>query len=78
MVRRYLPSMTVSHVIPTVAAGGLKGRVPVEVRELPGLYLAGDWVGAQGMLANASVASASHAAHVVMARARSQVTGAVA
>jgi hypothetical protein len=30
------------------------------------------------MPANASVASASHAAHVVMARARSQVTGAVA
>jgi hypothetical protein len=77
MVRRFLPSMTVSHAIPSVATGGLRGRAPVEVRDLPGLYLAGDWVGGQGTLANASVASAAHAAQLVVARAR-QVTGAVA
>jgi phytoene dehydrogenase-like protein len=77
VVRRYLPSMTVSHVIPSVASGGLRGRTPVEVRELPGLYLAGDWVGGQGTLANASVASAAYAAHLVVARAR-RMTGAVA
>jgi phytoene dehydrogenase-like protein len=78
IVRRYLPSMTVSHALPTVATGGLRGRVPVEVRELPGLFLAGDWVGGQGTLANASVASAAHAAHVVAARAHRPLAGAVA
>ena len=77
VVRRYLPAMTVSHVIPSVASGGLRGRTPVEVRELPGLYLAGDWVGGQGTLANASVASAAYAAHLVVARAR-RLAGAVA
>jgi phytoene dehydrogenase-like protein len=77
IVRRYLPSVTVSHVIPTAAGGGLRGRVPVEVRDLRGLYLAGDWVGGQGTLANASVASAAYAAHLVVSRTR-QVTGAVA
>jgi phytoene dehydrogenase-like protein len=77
IVRRFLPSMTVSHAIPSAATGGLRGRAPVEVRDLPGLYLAGDWVGGQGTLANASVASAAHAAQLVVARAR-QVTGAVA
>jgi phytoene dehydrogenase-like protein len=77
IVRRYLPSMTVSHAIPTVARGGLCGRVPVEVREVPGLYLAGDWVGGQGTLANASVASAAYAAHLVATRMR-HVAGAVA
>jgi phytoene dehydrogenase-like protein len=77
VVRRYLPSMTVSHVIPSVASGGIRGRTPVEVRALPGLYLAGDWVGGQGTLANASVASAAYAAHLVGARSR-PLAGAVA
>ncbi len=77
LVRRYLPAMTVSHAIPSVTRGGLRGRTPVEVRELRGLYLAGDWVGGQGTLANASVASAAYAAHLVLARAH-QVSGAVA
>jgi phytoene dehydrogenase-like protein len=78
VVRRYLPSMTVSHMIPTVASGGLQGRMPVEVREVPGLYLAGDWVGAQGTLANAAVASAAFAARLIVSRARPAVAGAVA
>jgi phytoene dehydrogenase-like protein len=78
IVRRYLPSMTVTNAIPSVATGGLRGRVSVEVRELPGLYLAGDWVGGQGTLANASVASAAYAAHLVAARAHRPIAGAVA
>jgi phytoene dehydrogenase-like protein len=66
IVRRYLPSMTVSHAIPTVAGGGLRGRTPVAVRDIAGLYLAGDWVGDEGTLANASVASAARAASQVL------------
>ena len=77
IVRRYLPSMTVTHAIPTVAGGGLRGRVPVAVRDLAGLYLAGDWVGDEGTLANASVASAARAAQLVATRG-SQVRSAVA
>ena len=65
VVRRYLPSMVVSHMIPSVESGGLSGRPAVEVRELPGLFLAGDWVGAEGMLASASVASAARAAALI-------------
>ena len=68
IVRRYLPSMVVNHAIPTPARGGLRGRVPVRVGELPGLYLAGDWVGGQGTLANASLASAAQAAHLIASR----------
>jgi phytoene dehydrogenase-like protein len=81
VVRRYLPSMTVTHAIPLAASGGLEGRVSVEVRDLPGLFLAGDWVGSQGMLANASVASAASAARLVIERtrrARRSAPGAVA
>jgi phytoene dehydrogenase-like protein len=78
VVRRYLPSMTVSHAIPTPSTGGLRGRVPVEVREIPGLYLAGDWVGRTGTLAHAAVASAAYAAHLVTARARIPAGGTVA
>jgi hypothetical protein len=70
VVQRYLPSMTVMNAIPLAASGGLKGRAPVEVRDIAGLFLAGDWVGARGTLANASVASAAHAARLVVDRER--------
>jgi phytoene dehydrogenase-like protein len=70
VVRRYVPSMTVTHAIPLAASGGLSGRVPVEVREVPGLFLAGDWVGPEGTLANASLASAASAARLVVERTR--------
>jgi len=68
VVERYLPSMTVMNAIPLAASGGLKGRPPVEVREIAGLFVAGDWVGARGTLANAAVASAAHAARLVLDR----------
>src|SRR6185503_14521287 len=67
VVRRFLPSMTVTHGIPTAENGGLPGRAPVEVSEVAGLYLAGDWVGAEGTLANAAVASAARAARLIAA-----------
>lgn len=63
--RRFLPAMTVTHAIPTAAIGGLAGRPEVEVKEIPGLYLAGDWVGSEGTLANAAVASAALAARLI-------------
>jgi phytoene dehydrogenase-like protein len=65
VARRFLPAMTVTHAIPTAAMGGLAGRPEVEVKEIPGLYLAGDWVGSEGTLANAAVASAAFAARLI-------------
>ena len=37
--------------------GGLAGRPSVTVSGAPGLLIAGDWVGDEGMLADAAVAS---------------------
>jgi len=60
--RRFLPSMTVTHALVTAEAGGTRGRPPVKDGRTAGLYVAGDWVGAEGMLADASAASACAAA----------------
>jgi phytoene dehydrogenase-like protein len=60
--RRFLPSMVVHQALATAADGGLAGRPGVEVPGVRGLTLAGDWVGAEGMLADAALASARGAA----------------
>lgn len=60
--RRFLASMTVSHALVTATEGGTQGRPGPEMPDLPGIYLAGDWVGPEGMLANASLGSAKQAA----------------
>lgn len=66
VVRRYLPSLPVTGGVPTAAAGGLTGRHDVLVNGVDGLYLAGDWVGTQGQLAQAAVISAARAAELVL------------
>ncbi|NOK16681.1 phytoene desaturase family protein [Corallococcus carmarthensis] len=58
VARRYRPSLTVSAGLPRAANGGLTGRPAVTVPHVSGLYRVGDWVGAEGMLADASLASA--------------------
>lgn len=60
--RRFLPSMTVSNAL--VKAGAARPPVVTPVR---GLFLAGDWVGDEGMLADAAFASARAAARAVLA-----------
>jgi phytoene dehydrogenase-like protein len=60
---RFLPKMTVVEAAPLAAGGGLGGRPSVTVAETPGLYVAGDWVGEEGLLADASFGSARAAAH---------------
>lgn len=62
VARRYLPGMTVAHGLPTADDGGLAGRPGVEVEGCPNIFLAGDWVGPEGMIADASAASAREAA----------------
>lgn len=63
-IRRFLPEMTVSYGIPRVG-----GRSAVEVQGTRGLYLAGDWVGSVGMLADAALASGQRAGELAAAHA---------
>jgi phytoene dehydrogenase-like protein len=65
-VRRFLPRMTVTHAIPTARGGGFRSRPAVDATGIGGVYLAGDWVGLEGTLANAAVASAGRAADRVL------------
>ncbi|MCU1452942.1 MAG: Dehydrogenase [Acidimicrobiales bacterium] len=66
---RFLARMTVMGGRPTAAGGGLPGRPPVEVAELEGVLVAGDWVGARGMLADAALASGQAAGRLAATRA---------
>ena len=67
VVRRYLPSMTVSHSLPLASENGLAGRPAVSATGHANVFLAGDWVGPEGLLADAAAASARSAAHHVLA-----------
>ena len=56
--KRYLPRLTVSHSMITVN----KDRPDPEITQIPGLFIAGDWVGSEGMLVDGSFSSAKKAA----------------
>jgi phytoene dehydrogenase-like protein len=58
IVESFLPRMIVSNAILRC----LERRPSPEVPAVAGLYLAGDWVGTEGMLADAALASAKQAA----------------
>lgn len=58
---RFLARMTVAGSTPRASDGGLRGRPRVTDSGQPGVYIAGDWVGPEGLLADASIAS-GHAA----------------
>ena len=51
------PRMRAVSAFPTAAVGGFAGRPPVAHTDRPGVFLAGDWVGPVGFLADASIAS---------------------
>lgn len=59
VTQQWLPLATVTHDLPQAARGGLAGRAQVDAGE--GLYLAGDWVGAEGMLSDCAFASGRRA-----------------
>ena len=67
VMQRFLRHMTVITAIPTYRAGGLPGRPHVAVAHRPGAFVAGDWVGPVGMLADATLASAAAAARAATA-----------
>jgi phytoene dehydrogenase-like protein len=59
---RFLARMIVAGAAPMAERGGLGGRPAVEATGLPGVYLAGDWVGPTGLIADAALASGQAAA----------------
>ncbi|MFS0722406.1 phytoene desaturase family protein [Paenibacillus sp. 1P07SE] len=63
--RQYLPCITVAHDYRKAAGDAGFGS---EVDGVVGLFVAGDWVGTTGMLADASFASAKIAANAVIGR----------
>jgi hypothetical protein len=62
--QRFLPDLVVSNALTTPAP-----RIEPAVSEAPGLFVAGDWVGDEGLLADASLASARAAARALLAGA---------
>jgi phytoene dehydrogenase-like protein len=65
--RRFLPEMTVMNSLALARLGGMRGRPDVEVKDIPGLFIAGDWVGDEGLLVDASLSSARKAAKSIAA-----------
>lgn len=63
--RRFAPDVVVSNALVTAAGGGTKGRPAGAVEGLDNVFLAGDWVGPTGQLADASIASGLRAARAV-------------
>ena len=76
--RRYLPNMIVSHWSPLASLGGLAGRPGPAVAVVKGLFVAGDWVGSEGMLTEAVFASARRAAGLALAEVHQATQGAPA
>jgi phytoene dehydrogenase-like protein len=55
--QRFLLRMTVIGATPTPSAGGLAGRPTIDSTGVPGVYVAGDWVGPRGWLADCALSS---------------------
>ena len=63
--RNYLPHIAAVSMLPTAVDGGLASRPETRVAEIEGLYLIGDWIGPEGYLVDASMASARRAAQLL-------------
>ena len=66
--RRFMPRLLVSNTLVRASENGARGRPSIHLPELPQVFLAGDWVGDTGMLADAALASAEAAALAVLER----------
>jgi len=63
---RFLPNMIVSNALVSASQGGIYGRPDVEIPGTENLYIVGDWVGPEGLLADASLSSAKRAAEKIL------------
>lgn len=79
--RQYLPRIEAAGALPTARDGGSAARLGSQVPGIANLYLAGDWVGPEGFLVDASMASARWVAQMVSqyvpSSQRKAVTGSV-
>jgi phytoene dehydrogenase-like protein len=57
LFERFLARMVVMGARPRPSGGGLRGRPSIDATGLAGVFLAGDWVGPDGLLADAALAS---------------------
>ena len=78
VARRFLPNMIVSNALPTATSGGTGGRPGPAVPGVRGLYVCGDWVGTDALLADTSFASAERAAALALAQGTATATAAAA
>jgi phytoene dehydrogenase-like protein len=62
VTKSFFPKLTVMHDVVSAARGGYAGRPSVAVAGVANAALIGDWVGAEGLLADATFASARAAA----------------
>lgn len=76
MARRFIPRLVVSHDVGSAAAGGLSGRANATLPHQAGVTLAGEWVGAEGLLADAALASGRAAARAVLEAAARRIPAA--
>jgi hypothetical protein len=63
---RFLPRLLVTNGLVTAERGVTLLEETPQVPEIPGLYVAGDWLVKQGMLADAALASAKKAARGIL------------
>ena len=66
VAERYGRRLVVSHDRPRPERG-LEGRPGPRISDCPGVFVAGDWVGTTGLLADASIASGQAAAVAALA-----------
>jgi hypothetical protein len=64
--RRFLPRMVGAGWLPQAAQDGMAGRPGYRSPELANVYLAGDWIGPRGYLADAALDSARAAARLLL------------
>jgi phytoene dehydrogenase-like protein len=64
--RIYLPRMDAASMLPSASGGGFAGRPGPQVPGVANLYLAGDWIGSEGFLTDASMASARQVAQLIL------------
>ena len=65
VARRLLPSMIATNAVVTARGAGTAGRPGPRVPGAPGVFVVGDWIGGEGMLLDACLASAERAAREV-------------
>ncbi len=65
--QRFLPALTVAYGVVSAENGGYGGRPESKVASLDNVFMAGDWVGSEGMLSDAALSSARQAARQALA-----------